>query len=293
MNKNTAKGYLFAVLSAIIYGSMPLMATHIYADGVTPVTLVFLRNLLSLPLLAFLAFQEQKTLKIPGKLLPPIALLSLLGCCVTPILLFSSYRFIASGTATVIHYIYPAVVVISETVFFKAKKQAGNFISVLLCVAGISCFYSPQDGINLAGGMLALVSGITFAAYVVLLSHFRKHGITGFLFCFYVAAFSSAGALFFCLVSGSLAFPASSGGWGLCLLFSLLVTTCAVSLFQKSAFLIGSERTSILSTFEPITSIFLGVVLMGEPFSARMAIGSVLVITASFLIAILDIRKKA
>lgn len=293
MDKHTVKGYLFAVLSAIIYGSMPLMATHIYADGVTPVTLVFLRNLLSLPLLAFLAFREQKTLKIPGKLLPSIALLSLLGCCVTPVLLFSSYRFIASGTATVIHFIYPAIVVLSEMLFFKARKQTGNMIGVLLCIAGIGCFYSPQEGFNLAGGALALVSGITFAAYVVLLSHFRKHGITGFLFCFYVTACSSAGAFLLCLVGDALVLPASGTGWGLCLLFSLLVTTGAVSLFQKSTFLIGSERTSILSTFEPITSLLLGVLLMGEPLSIRMIVGSLLVITASILIAAFDMRKKA
>lgn len=293
MNQKTIKGYIYAILSAIIYGCMPLMAKHIYADGVNPMTLVFLRNLFSLLPLALLAYGEGKTLKVPIKLLPSISLISLLGCCITPILLFSSYQFIASGTATVFHFIYPAVVVVSEIVFLKNKKQTCNIIGVLLCLLGIGCFYSPDEALNLTGSALALLSGITFAAYVVLLSHFSKHQVSGFLLCFYVAAVSCVASLAVCIASNNLALPSTAMGWGLSVLFSLLVTTGAVALFQKSAFLIGSERTSILSTLEPITSIIIGIIVFGEPLKARIVIGSLLVITASVLIAFFDMRKKA
>ena len=292
MKCNTVKGYLFAILSAIIYGCMPLMAKNIYADGVTPLTLVFLRNFFSLLPLAALAYKEKKTLKFPLKLLPSISLISLLGCCVTPILLFGSYQFIPSGTATVFHFIYPAVVVISEILFLKKKAQAGNVISVLLCIAGISFFYSPGESLNLTGSVLALLSGITFACYVILLSHFDNCNISGFLFCFYVAAISSIAALIVCVSTNSLVFPSSLPGWGLCVLFSLLVTTGAVALFQQSAFLIGSERTSILSTLEPITGVLLGAIAFGESLVLRTVIGSMLVVTASILIAFFDIHKK-
>ena len=53
MNKSKMlTGYIYAVVSAVIYGCMPLMANYIYADGVSPMTLVFLRNVLALPVLA-------------------------------------------------------------------------------------------------------------------------------------------------------------------------------------------------------------------------------------------------
>ena len=60
MRKSTGIGYLFAIISAVIYGSMPLMAKYIYADGVTPMTLVFLRNALSIVPLGILAYRERK-----------------------------------------------------------------------------------------------------------------------------------------------------------------------------------------------------------------------------------------
>ena len=291
MQSKTAKGYLYAILSAVIYGCMPFMSKYIYAEGVNPLTLVFLRNFFSLIPLAVLAYLESKTLKIPVKQLPAICGISLLGCCITPILLFSSYRFIPSGTATVFHFIYPAVVVISEILFFRKKAKAGNLISVGLCVLGIGLFYSPGAPINLTGSALAILSGITFAAYVVSLSAFKKQNISGFLFCFYVTAVSSVASFLICIATNSLILPASLLGWGLCVLFSLLVTTGAVSLFQKSAFLIGSERTSILSTLEPVTAIILGVVVFKDPFRLNTLLGSTLVVAASLLIAVLDLKK--
>ena len=113
MRKNTLQGYSFAVLSAVIYGTMPLMATYIYADGVNAMTLVMLRNALSIPLIAFFAYRQNRSLMIPLKSVPSVSALGIMGCALTQVILFSSYSYIASGTATVLHFVYPAVVVFS------------------------------------------------------------------------------------------------------------------------------------------------------------------------------------
>lgn len=292
MNRKTARGYLYAILSAMIYGCMPLMAKAIYADGVTPFTVVFLRNFLALIPLALLAYGEQKTLKIPLKLLPSLSVIAILGCCLTPLLLFSSYNYIASGTATVFHYAYPAIVVMGEILIFRKKMQIGSTISILLCVIGISLFYSPDEPINLTGSILALFSAVTFASYVMLLSRFDRSKVSVFSFSFYIALISSIGAFFACVVTGNLAFPATARGWGLCLLFALLVTVGAVVLFQQSTFLIGGERTSILSTLEPITSLVIGAIVFREALGLRILIGVLFVLSASILTALIDIRKN-
>ena len=292
MNAKTVRGYIFAILSAVIFGCMPLMARYIYADGVSPSTLVFLRNFLALPSLAVLAYLQRKSLKVPAKVLAPIAAISFFGCCLTPILLFTAYNYIASGTATVFHFIYPAVVVLSGILFLKKKAKAEALISVGLCIIGVALFYDPAQPINLAGSALALGSGITFALYVLLLAGFRHREISGFLFSFYVAAASAVIAFIICIVTGQLALPQTVTGWGLCLLFALAVTTGAVFLFQRGTFLIGGEKTSILSTLEPITSVVVGIVVFHEKATFKSVLGAVLVISASVLIAVFDIKKK-
>ena len=293
MKTKMIKGYAFVVASAFIFGCMPLMAKFIYAEGVTPMSLVLLRNLLSLPILAALASIRHGSLKIPLRALPQMSVIALMGCSITPILLFYSYQYINSGTATVLHFIYPAVVVIFGMVLLKSRVRAGNIVSLILCVAGILLFYDPNAGFHPLGFALALLSGVSYAAYVLLLSGFRyKEEIKGFTFCFYVAAVCTAVMLVVCLASGNLALPKSLSGWGLCLLFAVTLNVGAVLLFQMGTFLIGGERASILSTVEPITSLFAGVIIFDEKLSVFAVIGAVLVLSASVLIAVLDAKKK-
>ena len=286
------KGYLFVIVSAVIYGCMPLMAKAIYAEGSNAMTLVFLRNILALPVLAVLAWMQNKTLKIPVRAVGAISLLAAFGCCATPVLLFSSYHYIPSGTATVFHFIYPSLVVFIGLIFLKKKVQPGTLLSMLLCLGGICLFYKPGADFHWGGSGLAIGSGLTFATYVVLLSVYKNKEISGWLFTFYVALSSSVIMGIACVATGNLALPQSLLGWGLCLLFALGVTCGAVMLFQQGTFLIGGERASILSTFEPITSLVVGVLFLSERIGTRDYIGAVLVIAASVLIAVFDMKKK-
>ena len=121
---------------------------------------------------------------------------------------------------------------------------------------------------------------------------FRYRQVSGFVFCFYVALIASVLMLVICIVSGQLCLPKSILGWALCALFAVSITAGAVALFQRGTFLIGGERTSILSTLEPTTSVFVGVLVFHEPLGLRVLLGSVLVIAASVLIAVFDMREK-
>ena len=291
MSKNTIKGYLFAVLSAVIYGTMPLMAKYIYADGVTPATLVFLRNFFATVPLGVLAYSERGTLKIKARLLPKVSLISLLGCFATPVLLFSSYRYIPSGTATVFHFVYPAFVVLGGILFSGEKPKAKSLLCVAMCVGGVALFYSPGEALNLTGSLLALASAVTFSAYVICLSRFAINDMSGFTFAFYVALISSIASFIFCICTGELILPSSIGILILCVIFSLLVTVGAVVLFQQSTFLIGGERASILSTLEPITGVILGIIVFGESFTLPVVIGTVMVISAGVLRVAFDTKK--
>lgn len=79
--KQIMNGYLAVLLSAVIFGCMPLMVKQIYADGVNSLSVVFLRNVLSLPAAALLALRQNKSLKINPKALPTVALIGVMGCC--------------------------------------------------------------------------------------------------------------------------------------------------------------------------------------------------------------------
>ncbi len=290
-NKNIFIGYLFVIFSAIIYGLMPLMTKSIYSDGVNPITLVFLRNILAMPILLLLSVKSG--IKIEWKTFGKISFVAIMGCCLTPLLLFVSYNHIPSGAATVIHFIYPAVVILGEWLIFKIKLRIGHIISVLLCIAGIALFYNPNDALNPSGAALALLSGIVYAIYVISLRMIKDKKIPMFTLGFYVTLVCSFVMLFVCVGTNKLAMPTSLKGWVLSLLFALALNVGAVLLFQKGAFLIGGSRAAILSTFEPITSVIVGTLILKEALGKFTVIGAVLVIAAGVLIAVSDIRKTS
>ena len=64
-----------------------------------------------------------------------------------------------------------------------------------------------------------------------------------------------------------------------------------VVLFQIGVSLIGPQNASILSTFEPITSITLGVLIYREPFGLKTALGAGLILLAVTLLSLAEKRK--
>ncbi len=288
--REIVRGYWYVIASAVIFGCMPLGAKIIYADGVNSLSLVFLRNALSLPALAVLAKKGGGTLRLPKGAWREIGIIAVTGCCVTPVLLFSSYHYISSGTATVFHFIYPAVTALLGVFFLREKVRPGPMACILICTLGISLFYDPGTPIHPLGSVLALSSGATYAVYITLLSGFHFKEVSGFKFSFYIALACSAVLLLLCLLTGQLRLPATPGIWAVSFLFSLALSVGAVVLFQRGTFLIGGQRAAILSTCEPITSLLVGFLVFQEEFSLRLLAGAVLVISAAVMIAIFDMR---
>lgn len=283
------KGYLAVIASAVLYGCMPLMTKMI--DSVTPFTLVFLRNFLSLPVIAVMALIQNKSLKIPAKMLPRVGMTALLGSCITPILLYISYRFMASGTATVFHFIYPAIVVLIGVLMKEEKLKWGNVIGVALCFVGVCLFYSPDGALDWRGAVPAIASGFTYAAYIILLAHSDAKKIPSFLFAFYVAVTCTISMFIVCVATGQLVLPQTAAGWGWAFLFSIGITCGAVVLFQLGTFMIGGQQASILSALEPLTSVIVGVIVFQEPLGLRTILGSACVIAATVVIGVYNFKK--
>lgn len=290
--KKKSIGYIMVIVSAFLFGCMPLITQFIYEQNINRETTVLLRNMLALPVLGIMALVQNKTLKIPLKSLPTISLIALMGCCVTPLLLYGSYSKIGTGTATVFHFIYPAVVVLISVVFLRKKLNWGTLLSVGLCVVGICLFYDPKAKLDWAGCGLALASGVTYAVYVVLLSVFKHKKVSGFTLSFYISLVCTVVMLIVCLVTNKLTLPTNLTGWLLCMLLALVISVAAVVMFQRGTFLIGGERASILSTVEPLTGVVMGWLVFDENLSVGMGIGSALVIAACVLIAVFDSKDK-
>ena len=166
----------------------------------------------------------------------------------------------------------------------RERVQKKALFCAVLCSLGILLLIDPSGAVDPLGVALALTSGVTYAVYILLLAHFRHHEVMGFRMTFYMALISAVCMFFLCLFSHQLCLPQTLAGWLAALAFSLMICIGAVMLFQKGTFLIGAQRAAILSTFEPITSIFVGILFLNETLTPRILLGSVITLVAGVFI---------
>jgi drug/metabolite transporter (DMT)-like permease len=166
----------------------------------------------------------------------------------------------------------------------RVRKKA--LFCAVLCSLGILLLIDPSGAVDPLGVALALTSGVTYAVYILLLAHFRHREVMGFRMTFYMALISAVCMFFLCLFSHQLCLPQTLAGWLAALAFSLMICIGAVMLFQKGTFLIGAQRAAILSTFEPITSIFVGILFLNETLTPRILLGSAITLVAGVFITL-------
>jgi len=83
-----AKGYVYVIISGILFGCMPLYAKILYSNGCTPLSLVFYRFLLAIPFLYLICRKAGIDIKISKREFKDLSLISILGYSITPILLW-------------------------------------------------------------------------------------------------------------------------------------------------------------------------------------------------------------
>ena len=282
-----SKGSLLVILSAIIYGLVPLIAKIVYSQGGTPLEASLLKGSLALPVLWLL----MRYLHIPPRMAPEMhvsAFILSLGACFTQMLLFSSYQHISSGLSTTLHFTYPVFVVLACILFFQEKASGIKLLCVTLCTVGIFLFYTPGESFNLFGAALAFISGMTYAFYVVYLSRGKVQHLHPFALAFWSSLYTSIETLIILLCTRSLTLALTPAGWGAAFLFSFFTTVIALVVFQMGLKIVGPQKASILSTFEPIVSIVVGVIVYQEPLGFRTAVGTALVLLAAILLAAFD-----
>lgn len=289
---NHLKGFIYLMLSAVFFGTMPLWTKTACAGGTDTGSVLFFRFFLPIvPLFIYLK-AKKITMKITTKEGCQIILLAVCGYGITAMLLFLSYNYIPSGMATVIHFCYPVFVLLGSVVFLKKKVSALKAVCVLLCVGGILLSFDGAGGANGAAGfVLAFLSGITYAFYILYLDSSDLKHMPTLKLIFYMNIVASVLNLVRTSVSGGLDISMTGTAWAAMLILALGTTFIGVAFFQKGTYLVGAQNAAILSTFEPVTSIIVGILVLQEKCTVGSVAGCLLILMSVVIIAVQGEKK--
>lgn len=284
-------GVLIAVTSAVLYGLMPLVTKTVYASGSNQFTVAFLRMCIG-SVIFYLLFRltSGEQLGVTKKEFGQLCICALFYGF-TPVLLYTSYNYLASGLATSLHFVYPVFVVLGSALFKIEKLTGRKIFCCVLCMAGIIAFYTPGGEISVTGILIALASGLVYAGYGVYLaaSDLLEMNACKLSFWKHLLSMVIVGAV--TLVCRRFVWPSGLNGWTFMLLLGLL-TAAASFLYQQATKFAGAQDTAMLSTFEPLTSVIVGCLVFSEKLTVRSVTGIVCILLSVILLSI-DQPKKS
>ncbi|EOR24972.1 MULTISPECIES: DMT family transporter [Clostridium] len=280
------KGILFTILSAIIFGFTPALANITYKLGNNSLSMTFFRNLLAIPILFFILKHKKISLRTEKKEVKNIFILSLIGVALTTALLYSSYSYIGVGAATTLHFMYPIFVAVTCKLFFKESLGKSKVLALIISLLGVLLFMDMKNGSNILGALMALISGITYAFYIVYLEKQELVKINPYKLSFYIVSFTSVEMIIGNILGRYIRFNLSLKVYVLMIIISLLTSVVAIILFQLGVSIIGATSAAIFSLFEPITSIISGLLLFNETLSIKKVLGCIVIFIAVSYLAL-------
>ena len=281
-----AKGILFTVLSALLFGVTPVLAAKTYQMGSNAVTLTFFREAMVLPLLLAAVLLRRVPMRVTRGQLGFLFLVGLLFRGATTLMLNLAYLSVGVGTATILHFMYPVFVALICRFLFHERLGRAKITALAMASAGVALFLEQSGGQHaLLGTVLALGSSVTYASFMVANDKTFLRRLDPFLVTFYTACAVVLGMLLFGIPTGQLIFALPPKA----LLYTFIVAVSssflAVILLQIGVRYLSATTAAVFSLFEPVSCSIAGAVWLSETLTWKKLLGSVIILGAAGLLA--------
>jgi drug/metabolite transporter (DMT)-like permease len=271
------------VASTVCYGSITPLARLAYDDGATPLTIVALRSaVFVLAIGAYLAFTGG------GINLPRRAWFASLVFAGFMVLwaygYMASVAYIPVSLAVLLFFTFPLLVAVFAFVAGQDRMTILKAAAFIVAFAGLALALGPSWGtLDWRGVAFALGASVIGAfAYIFVTPIFRNYDQMQVSFLTHI--WMALAALAYGLLAKDFALPRSMEGQ-LPVLIVVILYVGAFSFWALAMPLIGPVRTAGMMNLEPVISIALAALILGERLSYVQLGGVALVLLALVLVA--------
>ena len=287
-------GILCAIGAAVCYGTNPLGALNLYAEGMNTPSVLFYRFGLAWLIVAVVMLFRRESLRVDRREFLTLTALGVLFIF-SSLTLYLSFHLMPAGVASTILFTYPVMTAAIMAAFFRERIRVGTVLSILLSFAGVLLLYWGDSGgtLHIGGVILVLVSALTYALYIIVVDK-SPLAMSSFKINFYVLFYCAAGMALFALLSGQpLQLPPTPRAWLWVSWLAVVPAIMALVMMVYAAKYIGSTPTAILGALEPTTAVLIGVFVFAEPFSLRLLLGILLILASVTIVVLAKGNKRA
>ena len=287
--KNIAIGLLLATLGAIAFSGKAIIVKLAYRHGVDAVTLIMFRMLFALPIFALMAWWSSRGKPaLTRRDVWGILGLGFTGYYLASFLDFAGLAYISASLERLILYLNPTLVLLLGLVLYKRHISRRQALGMAISYAGVAFVFGHEiklEGADAAlGALLVFGSAVSYAIYlsfsgelVQRLGSLRLVGLATTVACVLCIG------QFVLLRPLSAALTVAPEVIWLSVLNATLCTAVPVLIVMMAIERIGAGLAAQTGMVGPMSTILMGVLLLGEPFTGWVAAGTVLVVTGIFV----------
>ena len=283
LSRNAIIGYPAGIVTGITYGLNPLFAKPLMNNGASTEAILFFRYGIAVVLLGAFLLLKKESFRINLRQAGVLLGLGLLYTA-SSAFLFEAYKYIASGLATTLVFLFPVMVAIIM-VFLKVVPSWPVWLSIAATFAGVMIMTggTGTEAIDPTGIWFSIASAFVYALFIVIINRSKAiSSIPNSLLTFYAL---SVGTVFFltrCGLSGAELLTGLDGGmaWANLLGLAILPTIVSTASLAIATRNIGATKASVLGVFEPITAILVGTLVFGEELTPNIIAGILISIVA-------------
>ena len=283
-------GLLLATVGAIAFSGKAIIVKLAYRHGVDAVTLIMYRMLFALPLFVLLAWwagrgkpalTRRDALAVFG--------LGFTGYYLASFLDFAGLAYISASFERLILYLNPTLVLAMGALLFKRRVTRRQLVALGVSYCGVLLVFGHEAALSgthaALGAALVFASAISYAVYLVYSGEEVKR-----LGALRLTGLATSVACVLCIAQFAVLRPMSAALvappviW-LSILNATVCTFAPVLMVMMAIERIGAALAAQTGMVGPLSTILMGVVILGEPFTAWMAAGTVLVLAGIWLLA--------
>lgn len=273
----TARARLAMIVSASVFGTLGPFVRRI---EVASAELALYRAVLAAVFLLLFFLVRRKRLRL-REIRKALWLLLLSGAAMgfNSMLLFESYKYTSISLATLSYYLAPVIVTALCPLLFHEKMTRTQVLCFLMSTLGVALIIGSGGlqggGSDLRGIVCALGAAVFYAAVILLNKYITGVPALERTFVQFLAAILVL-APYVGLTSGFHPEVLSATGWVNLLIVGFVHTGVTYCIYFSAIRTLPGQESSLLSYLDPIVSVLISVLLLGEPLAPIQIAGMVL-----------------
>lgn len=271
------------LISAASFGAMAIFAKFVYPSGITPHSLLFFRFSIAAMIMLPIAVLQKRRFPKGNDLLTLIAM-GALGYAGQSYCYFTALTLIPPSLVAILLYLYPVMVAILSIFFLNETLTKHKVFALFLAVSGTLLVIGIETRGDTKGIFLGISAAVIYAFYNIAGARVmsRNDAFTASL----VVIASAAVFYFLYNLKTGFFLPTKGIYWINIMAIAVISTVVAIYTYFQGMKLSGAVNAAMLSTFEPVTTMVLAFLFLGQGIGSFQIAGAALILSSAVIVTV-------